>query len=181
MGILFSSRVIVDAFKTRNVVFESSASVAGNGDLILRSSLEFGDNGVIKRQAIIKTDSLHTFSINTQIGKYHADILEIIDALESTREWMRGKQGDTFSQFLDQDTPLFFYAKATKGKVVFSVFGPTLRNLELYCEQTRKLETTPFVERITVMADLYRSHLKELDGIALNEVIQHHLKVERVA
>jgi hypothetical protein len=178
MAIVFSSRAIVDEFKTRNVVFESTASVAKNGDLILRSVVEFADNGCIKRQAIISTDSLHTFSIATEIGKYQADILEIIDGLENFREWLKGDKSVTFSQFVDQESPLFFHGKMTKDKISFSAFGPTLHSLELQCKNTRSLETTPFGERISAIAEHYRKHLKELDAMPINEIINSRLVLQ---
>lgn len=172
---LFASRKIVDEFKTRNVVFESNASIARNGDLIIRSVVEFGDNGSIKRQAIINTDAQHTFSIATEIGKYQSDVLEIIDALECFTHWLKGDKAETFSMFLDQEFPLYFHGKMAKGKITFSAFGPSLNNLELRHNNTQNIEAGPFGDRIAALAEAYRMHLKQVDGLRIEEIIKAHL------
>lgn len=172
---LFASRKIVDEFKTRNVVFESNASIARNGDLIIRSVVEFGDNGSIKRQAIINTDAQHTFSIATEIGKYQSDVLEIIDALECFTHWLKGDKAETFSMFLDQEFPLYFHGKMAKGKITFSAFGPSLNNLELRHNNTQNIEAGPFGDRIAALAEAYRKHLKEVDSLRIEEIIKAHL------
>lgn len=182
MAQLFATRVIVDEFKTRNVVFESNASIARNGDLIIRSVLEFGDNGSIKRQAIISTDSQHTFSVATHIGEYQSSVLEIIDALECFTHWLKGDKKETFSMFLDQDYPLYFHGKMVNDKISFSAFGPNLNNLELKCNNTRSVEATPFGERIAALAESFRKHLKEVDGISIDQIIKAQLnKSEKAA
>lgn len=181
MSIIFSDRQIVDAFKTRNVVFESSAVVARNGDLIIRATLEFGKEGCIRRQAIIKTDSLHTFSIATAMGKYQSDVMEIIDALELTREWLRGSKQTTFSQFVDQESPLYFHGRMDNNDVVVSVFGPTLSGLELKCKNNARLESTPFGQRLETLADLFRTHLRAVDGISVADIINGQLYKDVVA
>lgn len=179
---LFTSREIVDEFKTRNVVFESNASIARNGDLIIRSVLEFGDNGSIKRQAIINTDAQHSFSIATHVGEYQSSILEIIDALECFTHWLKGDKAETFSMFLDQEYPLYFHGKMVKDKVSFSAFGPNLNNLELKCNNTRHIEATPFGDRIAALAEAYRKHLKEVDSLKIDQVIKGQLnKSEQAA
>lgn len=182
MAILFSSREFIDEFKTRNVVFESCGSIARNGDLIFRTVVEFGDNGSIKRQSIINIGMMNTFNIATQVGEYQASILEIIDSLECFLVWLKGNKSETFSMFLDQAAPLYLHGKVVKDKVTFSAFGPDLINLELKCSNARKLEVTPFGERIAAIAEHYRSHLKQIDGINLNTVIQNALaNMEKVA
>lgn len=181
MSIIFSERQIVAAFKTRNVVFESSAVVARNGDLIIKSILEFGKEGCIRRQAIIKTDSLHTFSVAKQIGQYQADVMEIIDALELTREWLRGDKQSTFSQFVDQESPLYFHGRMDNKDVVISIFGHTLSGLELKSKNTPRLESTPFGNRIEALADLFRVHLRAVDKISINDVINGQLYKDVVA
>jgi len=181
MAIIFSSRELVDSFKTRNVVFESSAVIARNGDLILRSILEFGAEGCIRRQTFIKTDSLHTFSISTHMGEYQAHILEIIDALELAREWLRGNKQQTFSQFVDQESPLYFHGRMDGNDIVFSMFGPTLNGLALKCKNNTRLESLPFSDRLETLADLYRNHLKAVDGISIKDVINGQLYKDVVA
>ena len=181
MSVIFSDRQIVDAFKSRNVIFESSAVIARNGDLILRATLEFGTEGCIRRQAIIKTDSLHTFSISTHIGEYQAEVLEIIDALELAREWLCGDKQHTFSQFVDQESPLYFHGRMNGNEVVFSVFGPTLKGLALKCKNNPRLESIPFGDRLETLANLYREHLKAVDKISINDVINGQLYKDVVA
>lgn len=182
MSKIFSSRDLIDAFKTRNLVFESSAVIARNGDLILRASLEFGTEGHIRRQACIKTDSLHTFSIATEIGKYQSQVLEIIDAFELVRDWLRGDKQHTFSHFVDQESPLYFHCRMdSTGTVVFSIFGPTLNRLELKCKNNVRLEATPFGERLETLADQFRAHLHAIDKISINDVIKGQMYKDVVA
>lgn len=176
--ILFSTREIVDAFRARNVVFESSASISKNGDLILRSVVEFGENGSMKRQAIIPTNELHSFSVATAIGKYQAEVLDVIGAFENFREWLKGDKRDTFSEFLDYDSPLFFHGKLSNNKVVFSAFGPTLYNLELTNSVTQRMDVTPFGERFAALADKYRHHLNAIDGLGIAELIKNQLHLQ---
>lgn len=180
---LFASRSIVDEFKTRNVVFESNSSIARNGDLIIRSVLEFGDNGSIKRQAIINTEAQNSFHIATKVGEYQSSILEIIDALECFTDWLKGNKAETFSMFLDQEFPLYFHGRMVNDKVSFSAFGPNLNNLELKCNNTRHIEATPFGDRIAALAEAYRKHLKEVDSLKLDAIIKGQLnnKSEKAA
>lgn len=182
MPVLFGDRKIVDEFKTRNVVFESNAHIARNGDLIIRAVVEFGNNGSIKRQAIINTDAQHTFSVATSIGEYQSSVLEIIDALECFSDWLKGDKAETFSMFLDQEHPLYFHGRMVKDKISFSAFGPNLNNLELKCNNTRSVETTPFSERIAALAQAFRDHLKDVDSISIDQIIKGQLnKSEQAA
>lgn len=176
MPSIFAKRDFVESFQTRNVVFESSATIARNNDLIVRTVLEFGsNNGHIRKQVVINASAFNGFGLATQLGIYQAEILDVIDAFECFSDWLRGPKTETFSMFLDHKAPLYFYGKVVEGEVIFSIFGPNLINLQLKNENGKKIDTSPFRERINAMAQCYRDHLKELDELPMDQMIKQVL------
>lgn len=165
---LINTRKFVTAFSTRNVVFESFCSYDKAGSLVLRTCMEFANNGRIKRSKVINVEGMSVHNIHTAIGVYQADVLDLIDTLESYCSWVRSNKEEVFSEFIgNDDTPLYFHGHRAKGFPSLSIFGQDLLNLELVGRGTPSAqgEHLHYLERIEALAECYRDHLKELDKL----------------
>lgn len=165
MSKIFTSRNFVEAFSTRNVVFEQSASFDKCGTFIVRSSMEFANNGRINRASIIQTKGLSVHNIHTQLGKYQGEILEIIDILECYRDWLKTSGKTIFSRVLCCESPLYFHGQVTKGTPSLAIYGKGLVDLELFGKTDRHGESASFSMRIKELIECYRTHLMQLDNI----------------
>ncbi|MNI85445.1 hypothetical protein D3C73_1424420 [compost metagenome] len=61
------------------------------------------------------------------------------------------------------------------------MFGPTLNGLALKCKNNTRLESLPFSDRLETLADLYRNHLKAVDGIPIKDIVDGQLYKDVVA
>lgn len=168
---LINTREFVEAFTFRNVVFESYAGFDKAGKLVLRTIMEFGEHGRIKRTRTIDCSGKSIHNIHTEMGEYQMDVMEIINVLEDYVSWVKSGNTEVFSEFIGSDElPLYFHGHRAKSYPSLCIFGQDLKNLELQgkSDPSKPDGVVPYVERINALADCYRKHLKELDSIPAN-------------
>lgn len=171
MGTLFNSRKLSETLIHRNVVILSEGYRNSLNEVRFTLEFDFGAEGKWANRVIIPA-AVNDFSIARALSTYQDNLYEQINVLEDIEHWVAGGAQGTFSHFLEQDRPLFFYGSIRKNTLVVQIFGEGMYDLEIHWDMNRNPPINPLTQKLEELRSAFGEHLRAIEAIPLSQLMK---------